>query len=344
MNRRGLLSGLLATMVLPARAALGEGRLGLAISSYSHRWRGEYASFRIPPFKDALDVMDHVRGLGVGSLQINVENWTLDFAKQVRQSGESYDMRLEGSLKLPLHAGDVARYERELRTAYEAGARVFRSALGGRRYEVFNNRADFEQWRTGARQAMLLAEPMARRLGVKIGIENHKDWELTELVAALDAVGSEHVGACVDLGNSVALLEDPLTVVETLAPYAVTVHLKDVAVRPTETGFQMSEVPLGQGCLDLPALVKVLHEARPEAVLHLEMMTRDPLEIPCLRAPYWETFPEKPGVDLARMLTWVQAHAAEKLVNVSPLSTEATLELEEANVVASLEWMGAVGR
>lgn len=335
MNRRGLLTAMLAT-ALPLRAALGERRLGLAIASYSHRWRGKYSSFKLPPFAHALDVMDYIRGLGFGSLQIGIEGWTLDLAKQVRQTCESYDMAIEGSVKLPANAGDVGRFERELRTAREAGATVFRTALGGRRYEVFARRADFEAWKAAALKSITLAEPVARRLQVQIGIENHKDWELQELVASLKAVASEHIGACVDTGNSLALLEDPLAVVEALAPYAVTVHLKDLAVRDDDDGFQMREVPLGQGSLDLPRMINLLLAARPGLRFHLEMMTRDPLDIPCLKETYWATFPDKPGRDLARTLTWVREHRAATLPRLGELSQLALLTMEEENIVKSM--------
>ncbi len=335
MNRRGLLTAMFAA-ALPLHAALRERRLGLAIASYSHRWRGSYSSFKVPPFKQALDVMDHTRGLGFGSLQIGVEGWTLDFAKQVRQTCESYDMTIEGSVKLPANAGDVTRFERELRTAREAGVSILRSALGERRYEVFTRRADFEAWKTNALKSMVLAEPIARRLQMQIGIENHKDWEVAELVTALKAVASECMGACVDTGNSLALLEDPMAVVEALAPYAVTVHLKDVAVKPFQDGFQMSEVPLGQGSLDLAAMLDVLLTARPNMKMHLEMITRDPLDIPCLRESYWATFPEKPGLDLVRTLAWVKATAAAKLPLIRERSTLEILTLEEENILRSV--------
>ncbi|MBB5037258.1 sugar phosphate isomerase/epimerase family protein [Prosthecobacter dejongeii] len=335
MTRRGLLTGMFAA-ALPLHAVLSERRLGLAIASYSHRWRGSYSSFKVPPFKHALDVMDHIRGLGFCSLQIGVEGWTLDFAKQVRQTCESYDMTLEGCVKLPAHAADVTRFERELRTAREAGVRILRSALGGRRYEVFTRRADFEGWKANALKSMALAEPIARRLQMQIGIENHKDWEVAELVAALKGMASEHMGACVDTGNSLALLEDPMAVVEALAPYAVTVHLKDLAVKPYQEGFQMSEVPLGQGSLDLAAMLDVLIAARPSLKMHLEMITRDPLDIPCLRDSYWITFPDKPGLDLVRTLAWVKANAAAKLPLTIGQSMLETLTLEEENIRRSV--------
>lgn len=341
MTRRHLLATLLtATSTAAAGAATKAPRLGLGISSYTRRWRGEYSSFKTPPFRTVLDVLDHVRGLGIGSLQIGVSDWTLDLAKDIRQTCESYDLAVEGSVLLPLNEGDTGRFERELRTAREAGVTIFRSAQGGRRYEVFTRRDDFDQWQARALRSMALAEPIAKRLKVRVGIENHKDWQVAELVRALTSISSESLGACVDTGNSVALLEDPLEVVRALAPFAVTVHLKDVAVRETPLGFLLSEVPLGQGCLDLPEILRVLQAAQPAMRFHLEMITRDPLLIPCFTEAYWATFPDKPALDLVKTLAWVRAQAAEKLVKISGLSNEAVLKLEEDQIQSSLHHAG----
>ncbi len=54
-------------------------------------------------------------------------------------------------------------------------------------------------------------------------------------------IGSRHVGVCLDTGNNIALLEDPDVTVETLAPLAVSVHLKDMAVAEYADGW----IPIG---------------------------------------------------------------------------------------------------
>ena len=103
-------------------------------------------------------------------------------------------------------------------------------------------------------------------------------------------LGSEHIGVCVDTGNNIALLDDPLETVTTLAPWAFSCHLKDMGVAECPDGFLLSEVPLGEGLLDLGRIVKVLREGRPKLRFNLEMITRDPLLIPCLQDGYWATF------------------------------------------------------
>lgn len=131
MNRRSLIT---TTLAASAASALGADspvrrrRMGLVIHSYSQRWQGRHSSLKHPPFHTPLDVLDHVRGIGVGSLQITVKGWNNAMAGQVRDTRESYGLNLEGSITLPLNEGDTGRFEQELRLGKEAGATIFRSA------------------------------------------------------------------------------------------------------------------------------------------------------------------------------------------------------------------------
>ncbi len=329
-------SAAVVASAMPLAAALTGKRMGIVIHSYWKRWQGKYSSLKFPPFEHALDVLDHVRDLGVGSLQTLVGGWNAEMAEKVRATCESYNIKLEGSITLPKDENDVGRFEKELRTAKDAGATIFRSATGGRRYELFSSLEEFKHFKDAAFRSMTLAEPIARRHRVKIGIENHKDFHAAELAEILGRISSPHLGACVDTGNSIALLEDPMQVVETLAPYAVTTHIKDMAVQETSTGFLLSEVPLGQGMLDLPRMFEVLEKHNPQINHHLEMITRDPLDIPCLKPGYWATFPEKSGTLLARTLAMVREHPAAKLPKTSGRSTEDMLAFEEDNIVQCL--------
>ncbi len=341
MTRRTILTSAAAfAAALPSSAALQGKKMGIVIHSYWKRWQGKYSNIKYPPFEHALDVLDHVRDLGVGSLQTLVGGWTAEFAGQVRATCESYTIKLEGSITLPKNENDVARFEQEVRIAKEAGAVIFRAATGGRRYELFSSLEEFKHWKEGAFKSMQLAEPVARRQKVKIGIENHKDFHAAELAEMLGRLSSPHMGACVDTGNSIALLEDPMTVVETLAPFAVTTHIKDMAVQETPTGFLLSEVPLGEGILDLPRMFALFEKYNPQVNYLLEMITRDPLDIPCLQPAYWATFPEKPGTELARTLTMVRERKAAKLPKTTGLHLEEALEFEETNIVKCLRQAG----
>src|SRR3989449_9221414 len=73
--------------------------------------------------------------------------------------------------------------------------------------------------------------------GVKIAIENHAgDMQAWELVNLIEEAGKDYVGANMDSGNATWAMEDPLTSLEVLGPYAVTTSLRDSAVWESENG------------------------------------------------------------------------------------------------------------
>src|SRR5262249_22261568 len=156
----------------------------------------------------------------------------------------------------------------------------------------FRSLREFRAFREQSWAALQVGGPVVARHGVRLAVENHKDFRADELAALLGKLKNEHVGVCVDLGNNLALLEEPLQTVQMLAPWAFACHLKDMAVQEYAGGFLLSEVPLGEGFLDLPRLVGLLRKARRGVCFSMEMITRDPLRIPCLGDGYWATFPD----------------------------------------------------
>jgi alkylation response protein AidB-like acyl-CoA dehydrogenase len=67
--------------------------------------------------------------------------------------------------------------------------------LGGRRYEVFDSAEAYETWNKRALASLVLGAPVARRVGVKLAIENHKDWRIEDNwhVMGLKGTGSKDV-------------------------------------------------------------------------------------------------------------------------------------------------------
>jgi sugar phosphate isomerase/epimerase len=161
-------------------------------------------------------------------------------------------------------------------------------------------------------------------------------------VALFRQLDCPYVGACVDTGNSFALLEDPLVVVEALAPFAFSVHLKDQAVQEYGDGFLFADVALGDGFLDLKQMVEILRRARPEIRFSLETITRDPLRVPCLDESYWPTFPDLPGEDLAYALRTVRARAAAELRSVSNRTPQEQVEYEMTTVQRCLRYASEI--
>jgi hypothetical protein len=150
---------------------------------------------------------------------------------------------------------------------------------------------------------------------------------------------SEYLGVCLDFGNNIALLDDPINVTEMLAPFTIATHVKDMGVEWFNDGFLLSEMVLGQGFLDLPRMISLIRQSRPTTRFSLEMITRDPLQVPCLTDKYWVAFPDRNGVFLARTMQLVQRYkSTTPLPRISGLSPEAQLQAEQENVRASMQY------
>jgi hypothetical protein len=192
---------------------------------------------------------------------------------------------------------------------------------------------------TSSNQSVAAALPILDRYKIPLGLENHKDWTADEMHALLEKHSSEYLGVCLDFGNNISLLDEPMYVVEKLAPYAVSTHLKNMAVEPNGDGFLLSEVLLDDGFLDVQRIVLIVQQARPKTRFSLEMITRDPLKVPCLTDNYWTSFPDRNGLYLARTLKLVQKERSPKpLPRISQLSHQEQLQLENENVVACMRY------
>jgi 3-oxoisoapionate decarboxylase len=303
-------------------------QLGIATTSYMGVWRPQ----------DTFEFLEHCHALGAAGIQAPIHG---DPAK-LRARAEELGMYIEGWVSLPKN-GDTSAFEQSVKTAQEAGAIALRTAcLGSRRYETFKS---LEQWRDFEKvsnDSIAATVPILARYKIPLGLENHKDWTADEMTALFEKHSNEYLGVCLDFGNNISLLDDPMYVVEKLAPYTVSTHLKDMAVEPNADGFLLSEVVMGSGFLDLPRMIALVKHARPKTRFSLEMITRDPLKVPCLDDAYWITFPDRNGLYLARTLRLVEKQRSpQPLPRVSNLAHEQQLHTEEENVVACMQYANA---
>jgi sugar phosphate isomerase/epimerase len=341
-NRRQFLAAAAALPFAPSlAAALGTDRrrhLGVVQYSFALRLAAERAAGK-SGLADPLTFLEHCHELGAGGVQIGLGIREPEYLATLRKKAEAHSMDVEGTVRLPKDSTDCERFTAEVRCARDAGIKVLRTVLlGGRRYEQFTRSEEFRRACVQAEQSVKLAEPIVAKHDLLLAIENHKDYRAGELMELLQRLDSRYVGACVDTGNSIALLEEPLEVIRTLAPRAFTVHLKDMAVAECDDGFLLAEVPLGEGFLELPKMIAVLRQARPEICFNLEMITRDPLRVPCLIEEYWKTATAS-GRDLAGTLRMVRQHKpTQPLPRIRDGSTKVQIATEEENVRKSLSF------
>jgi sugar phosphate isomerase/epimerase len=346
LNRRTLLQATVATLAMgsmsqaqsPKPAA--SGTLGISYSSYSVRWQASSGDGKLPRMLGAADFLKHAKSLGAAGVQTVVGEWNEAQTREIRELTDREGLFFEGQVQLPRNPADGERFDRQIQNAKAAGASIVRAVcLGGRRYETFSTDAEFAAFVSLSRSKLQQAEPIVSKHQVKLAIENHKDWRIGEMLDLLQRLSSEWVGINLDLGNSIALLEDPLEVVQAYAPLTFTTHFKDMGVRPYDKGFLLSEVPVGEGYLDLAKIIAVCRQSNPAVRFNLEMITRDPLQVPCLTEKFWATMPTVSGRDVARTLSAVRSKASAKpLPMVSGNSRDERIAYEEANVVQSLEY------
>ncbi len=80
-------------------------------------------------------------------------------------------------------------------------------------------------------------------------------------------------------------------------------------------------------------IISTVRRHQPKTKLTLEMITRNPLRVPCLTDAYWATFPERSGKCLARTLRLVEKQKGSlPLPTMTGLDTVAQTRYEDDNV------------
>ncbi len=341
MTRREFVASLSAAPLLAAQPRRTS--MGFTSDSFAmERWSSP---------KEILQVhrlLELAAQFGGGGAHGGLVDISFEYARKVRRMKEEPNMYVEIQTFLPRLGEDPAVFEHAVQVSKEAGATSLRAVcLLGRRYEMFNT---YDEWRTavaGFHKQLATAVPIVERHQMPLGIETHKDWTVDEQLDVLKRYSSEYLGVTLDTGNNMSLLDDQMEVVEKLALFTFNVHLKDMGVEEYDEGFLLSEVPLGEGMLDMKRIVDTIRKAKPKINFSLEMITRDPLQIPCLTAKYWATFPDRPGIYLARALSMVRANKPRQpLPRITGLTPEGRAKLEadliERSVVYARDHLGLV--
>jgi sugar phosphate isomerase/epimerase len=293
-----------------------------------------FLSYRRP--QDALEFLDYGRTLGAAGIQIPLRSREPAYLRTLRERCERYGMWFEAMVPMPMDpATDLPA---AIAAARDAGAVACRTAcLSGRRYETFRTAESWREFVARSEQAMESASRIAERERMYVGMENHKDWTNEELSSFMSRFGNEYFGLCLDTGNNVALLDDPDTLVKSMARYTVSTHIKDMAWTFTDEAMFLSEVNLGQGYLPVSTYVTQIRAARPKTRFTLEMITRDPLRVPCWDAEYYLTLPTRNARILAQLKQAAKAKSPS-VPRTGSLPRAEQLRQEEDNVRQCLRW------
>jgi len=112
---------------------------------------------------------------------------------------------------------------------------------------------------TGVEESLKIlrsALPRLRSQGITVGLENHFNLTMDQLVGIVGDLGSEQVGIIFDTTNGLGFLEKPQEAIVKALPYLVSMHIKDYTIRKAEAGYFVTGAVLGRGMLDIPALLR----------------------------------------------------------------------------------------
>jgi sugar phosphate isomerase/epimerase len=144
--------------------------------------------------------------------------------------------------------------------------------------------------------------------GLKVALENHAgDLQAWEMKTLIEAAGKEYVGSCLDSGNPLWVLEDPHLTLETLAPYALTSHLRDSAVWRVPEGVVARWVRFGEGNVGIKEWVRKFTELCPGKALSHEVIVTQQRPSRIFDPKFWEPYKNVRASEFSRFLALAEA-------------------------------------
>ena len=241
--------------------------MNLGIGSYTYGWATGAYGFSDPAgprparFMSATELVDRAVELDVPYVQIcyrpALHELSAGDLKHLRRYAETRGKHLEIGT-----SGCVA----EVLTAYAEVAATLNARLVR---TIFPNASP---GLVSERRVLESVLPAFEAHGIVLAIENHEDCSVHQLAGLIREVESECLGVCMDTVNSLGRGEGTQEVVDSLLPYARTLHVKDFATRRRASGmgFEVTGAPAGTGRLDVPWLLSCAASADPEMSVVLE--------------------------------------------------------------------------
>lgn len=221
------------------------------------------------------DVLEDAASLGCECVQVNLHHVRdRDVAALGLIAGRARELGLvllaSGDFLGEARNGDapeigVGRVRAWLERAVVLGSPILRVVSGFYRAELFGRLDLVEVERRYVVEVLRRVVPEARAAGITLLLENHSDFTAGEYATIVDEVGGDEIGVFLDLVNPIAALDEPVPVIEQLAPLARAGHVKDYVFRslPTDDGYHRRGFEVlyrypGEGVADLAALVGAL--------------------------------------------------------------------------------------
>jgi 3-oxoisoapionate decarboxylase len=237
-------------------------RAGLC--SYAYRW-----AILHPGNSETMDVfkfVDQAVELGTKTIQI-CDNLPVEYFSQSElESLKEYISKNSLSLELGMKGSQPDRVKKMMAHCKKLDVGLLRIVLSDKGWNLSNDEY---------KKILKELSKEAQDNNIILAVENHFEMSSHDLAHIIESIDSPNLGVCLDLVNSVTHLCGYKETCTVLAPFAVTVHMKDVKlnrfqqilinegdtwVSPStrkeiletfSTGFYISGCQLGQGVIDI---------------------------------------------------------------------------------------------
>lgn len=268
-----------------------------------------------------------------------------DHLRRVRDHAAAHGIQLElGMLSICPSAGifDASRgpaaqqIEAMLPAARILGSPFVRCVVG--RLEDRRSAGGIEARIDDAVRVLRSVRSRVTDAGLKLAIENHAgDMQGRELKTLVEETGTDVAGVCLDAGNPVWAIEDPLLTLEMLAPYVLTSHVRDSRVWRVPEGTAVAWTRMGEGNVDIGRWMRTFLARCPGCALSLEIIVvPEPRIMAHRRDGFWDAYRQTPAWEFDRFVAL--ADNGSPYV-VAPAGDPVARERED--VEASLHWTKA---
>ena len=177
--------------------------------------------------------------------------------------------------------------------------------------------------------------------GIKVAVENHAgDMHSLELVELIEEAGSDWVGANMDSGNAVSMLEDPMVNLENLGPYAITTSLRDSATWKSETGYTTQWAAMGKGDVDWQKYFDRFAELCPNTPVTIETISGGNRVLAVETDEFWEAWPEGKPKGYEKFTAWGDKGAPReaRVRSKGPDAKKADQDYQRAEIEESIRY------
>jgi sugar phosphate isomerase/epimerase len=338
MNRRTFVSTAVASLGLPQLASAQAPQVKLGIDLFSLRSQNwspiellEYAA------KQQAKVVHFSEIRFIGGLE--TEN-----LRRVRRRAEELGIEIEIGMRsicptskmFDAKAGTAdEQLARMIDAAVTVGSKIVRAVLGSSDDRKPGPLANHIETMVAV---LRRARSRAMDAGIKIAIENHAgDMQSHQVKTLIEAAGREFVGSCLDSGNPLWTLEDPMVALDTLAPYVLTSHVRDSAVWRVPEGAAVAWVRMGEGNVRIDEYVRQYAARCPGRALSLECIVTGPRVFAFRDPAFWDAYRDVPAWEFERFLELADKGTARPAPPRAP-DAEAARRREREDLEASLAY------